>query len=469
MDTRLAPLAHVLDEKGLVTDPFAAEPYCRDILKLYECRPLAVLRPRSTAEVAAAVRWAAAAGVAIVPQGGNSGLCGGASAAGAGDAVILSLERMRAVRSVDPVGNTMVVEAGVVLADAQAAAEAAGRRFALTHGGAGQSRIGGNLSTNAGGNNALRFGTARDQVLGIEAVLADGRVWDGLRLLRKNTAGYDLKQLFIGAEGTLGIITAAALRLRPLARSRATAVVALATPDAALGLLRRLEDGLGEVVEAFELISAAALDKALTIDGIRPPFAAAHPWLVLVEVATASPLLPIEAAFEDVLVAVAQDGLLADAVVARSGAERDGFWKLREAIALACIEDPSCLRMDTAVPVAAVPDFIAGAEAAVAAVAPGARPLPYGHAGDGNIHFNICRGEGMAHEAFRARWDEVEHAVFEVTLALGGTISAEHGIGRLKAGEFARTAPPLDLELMRVLKRALDPSAHLNPGAIFEP
>ena len=465
--TELARLRELLDGRSVLTESSDMEPYVRDILRLFDCTPLAVVRPAATEAVCKTIGWCAREGVAVVPQGGNTGLCGGAIAAGLERAVVLSLDRMRRIRSVDPLDNSLTAEAGVTLSDVRAAAKAADRRFTLSHGAEGSSRIGGNLSTNAGGNNALRFGTARDQVLGLEVVLPDGSIWDGLRRLRKNTAGYDLKQLFIGAEGTLGIITAAVLKLRARADRRASAMVAVADASAALDVLRRLEAEVGEVLEAFEMLSAAAVAKALTLEGVRAPFTTAYPWVILVEAASASRHLALEEAFEHTLGKAIEAGVVVDAVVAQSGPQREDFWHLRESVALACIDDESCFKADTAVPVSAIPKFIEEASAAVSRVVPEAKPVPFGHGGDGNLHFNVCRPQAMSHQAFRARWAEVEKGIFQASLALGGTISAEHGIGRLKGAHFADAVAPREQAAMRAIKSALDPQNLLNPGVLF--
>jgi FAD/FMN-containing dehydrogenase len=462
----LDDLACALDPAGLITDAAALAGFATDILGRSGVPPLALARPSSAEEVARVVRIAGAHATPIVPVGGRTGFCGGVLMPGGAPALALSLERLRRIRAIDPLGNTITVEAGVPLAAVQEAARNAGRSFPLSHGGEGSSQIGGNLSTCAGGNNAIRYGTAREQALGLEVVLPDGTTWDGLRRLRKNTAGYDLKQLFIGAEGTLGIVTAAVLRLRPGATPE-TAAVALAAPQAALALLRRLEGEFGEMISTFELMSDGAVAAALTVEGTRLPFATRPPWLALIEIDAPSPRLGVRSVFETVLATVLDEGRAANAVICQSELQRASLWRLREAIAVALVADRSCLKVDTAVPVSAVPDFIAAAGAAVERAIPGCRPVPFGHLGDGNIHFNVRRPEHMGDDRFRAAWPELLRVIEDISLSLGGTISAEHGIGRVKRERLVEALSPVELDLMRRLKAALDPAGLLNPGAVL--
>ncbi len=429
---------------------------------------LCVVRPRATEELVRVVRACRAAGAAMVARGGGTGLAGGATPAAQGPAVVMSFERMRRIRSLDPVGNVVVVEAGCPLGEAQAAAISIGRLLGLDHGGAGSSQIGGNLATNAGGNNVLRYGMARDQVLGLEVVLADGSLISRLSPLRKNNAGYDLKQLFLGGEGTLGFITAAALRLRPAPVVRATACIGIASPQAALDLLARAQTELGEAISAFELMPRAGLDLHFRHAGAtREPYTPATPWTVLIEADSASRHFDLDAAFADLLGSAMADGLALAGTIAASEAQRAALWRLRDGIAVAMIETPGSLKSDTAVPVAAIAAFIAQAGAAVAAIAPGAIPVPFGHVGDGNIHFNVLPPPGADAGDFSARWPELWRAIEDVALVLGGTVSAEHGIGLTRREALARMRTPVELGLMRGVKALLDPDGLLNPGKLF--
>ena len=467
MSDILGQLRELLGPGGCLVDANDIAAYTRDLLGQQGNEPLCVARPRTTAQVAEVVRCCRAHKVAIVPQGGHTGLSGGALPLAAGGGIILALARMKAIRAIDSRGNTIVAEAGVVLADIKAAAAEVDRIFPLSHGGEGSSQLGGNLSTNAGGNNALRYGTARDQVLGLEVVLPSGEVWAGLRTLRKNTAGYDLKHLFIGSEGTLGIITAAALKIRPAPKVRETMFVALASPDAGLRFLGQLQGHVGELVTAFELLSAHAVSAALSLDGVRYPFEAPHPWCALIEADSPSERFDLRGAIEDAFTEGLESGDVLDAVVAQSGTQRDELWQLRESVAVALIEDKSSLKSDTAVPVAAVPDFIRRAETAVGRVVPGARCTPFGHLGDGNVHFNVQKPDDMAGDTFQSHWPALADAIAEVSLALGGTISAEHGIGRTKRRSFADVTAATEWELMKALKATLDHDGLMNPGVLF--
>ncbi|NWH09282.1 MAG: FAD-binding oxidoreductase [Alphaproteobacteria bacterium] len=403
----------------------------------------------------------------VVPQGGNTGLAGGQIPTGE---VLLSLKRMDRVRGVDALNNTMTLEAGVTLARAQAVAAEAGRLFPLSLASEGSAMIGGVISTNAGGTQVLRYGNARALVLGLEAVLPDGRIWEGLRSLRKDNTGYDLKQLFIGAEGTLGVITAAVLALYPRPRQLETAFVALKDPAAAIELLTRLQGETGGAVTAYELMPALGLDFVTRhIPGTRAPLAQRHAWSVLIEVSSFAQDLSARAALERTLSSASDEGMVLDAAIAESEAQRAGIWRLREAMSEAQKFEGGSLKHDISVPVRAIPAFLAEASAAVEAAIPGVRVVAFGHAGDGNVHFNLSQPVGLAREAFLAEGPRIGRIVHDIAHALGGSISAEHGLGQMKAGEILRYKSAVAMDMMRAVKRALDPHGIMNPGKVLAP
>jgi FAD/FMN-containing dehydrogenase len=458
MDARLqSAFAALIGEKNVLTSAQDTAPYTTDWRKLYRAHALCVLRPGNTAEVAAAVGLCAREGIAVVPQGGNTGLCGGSVPTGARPEVVLSLSRLNRIREIDALNYTMTVEAGCVLAAIQQAADAAGRLFALSLAAEGSCQIGGNLSTNAGGVNVLRYGNAREQVLGLEVVLPDGRVWNGLRSLRKDNTGYDLKQLFIGAEGTLGVITAAVLKLHPKPAASATAWIALESPARAVALLAQLHALLGERISAFELVSRRCLEAVLGhAPATRDPLPRAHPWYVLAEIADAGQAAALTAQVEQALAAC--EDLVEDAVLASSGAQSQALWKIREAIPEAQFTN---VKHDVSVPVSKVPELIERAGAALEAAFPGVAVFAFGHIGDGNIHYNV----GDA--ALMKRRTDVNRIFYDVVDSLGGSISAEHGLGQLKREEIRRHKDAIELELMQALKRALDPQGLMNPGKVL--
>jgi FAD/FMN-containing dehydrogenase len=430
-------------------------------------RAALVLRPATTSEVAELLRLCHTYDVSVVPQGGNTGLVGGGVPDTSGRLAVLSLARVNRIREIDPLNDTITVEAGCVLETVQNAARDADRLFPLSLGAQGSCQIGGNLSSNAGGVNVLRYGMARSLVLGLEVVLADGRLWEGLRGLRKDNTGYDLKQLFIGAEGTLGVITAAVLRLVPVPRERQTVWLGLASPRAAVELLALFRSRLGETVSSFELLAGECVALVQRyLPGARSPLARPAPWHVLAEVAW-SLAEGLRARLEHVLEEALALGLIQDGVIAASEAQRKALWALRENPTEAMAREGLVLRHDIAVPVSRVPELIERAGAELARALPGIRIMPFGHVGDGNVHYNLLQPSDMAGEDFRARRDAVQHLVLDVVEALGGSISAEHGIGRLKRDELIRRKSPVELDLMRQLKMALDPKGILNPGAVI--
>jgi FAD/FMN-containing dehydrogenase len=448
---------------GWSEDASEIAPHLVEWRSKYQGRSTLLLKPQTTAQVSAILAICNQTGNAIVPQGGNTGLVGGQIPLNG--EILLSLERMNRIRDVDADGMSMIAEAGVILANVQAAADSAGKYFPLSLAAEGSATIGGNLSTNAGGVNVLRYGSARDLVLGLEVVLADGRVLDLLRTLRKDNTGYDLKQLFIGAEGTLGIITAAALKLFPKLKSRVTAFIALASPDAAIQLLGRLQDETGGQVSAFELIPRIGLEFVLKhIPQTSDPLRVSSPWYVLMEATSAATSL--KDAVENAIARALDAGQASDAVFAASDAQAANLWRLRESLSEAQKHEDASIKHDVSVPVRAIPELLRKGIAAVEKIAPGARPVPFGHIGDGNIHFNFSVAAGGDNDAFLAKWNEVSRAVHDIVHALGGSISAEHGLGVMKRDEILRYKSPVEIEMMRTLKRTMDPNNILNPGKV---
>jgi FAD/FMN-containing dehydrogenase len=443
-------------------------PYLVDFRRLYTGATPLVLLPRTTDEVAQVLRICSRDEVALVPHGGNTSYCGGATPDESGSQVVLSLQRLNRVRQVDALNFSMIVEAGVTLAGAQEAARAAERLFPLSLGSEGTAQIGGNLSTNAGGTAVLRYGMMRDLVLGLEVVLADGRVMAGLKSLRKDNTGYDVKSLFVGAEGTLGIITAASLKLFPLPADSATALVGIDTPRHALDLLAQMRSSAGDQVTAFELMPRFAIDLTVQhVPGVADPSGLACPWFVLVELTSPNPKRNLAELLGAELSQAAERGIVKDAMLAASMAQAQAMWKLRESIPEAQRRHGASLKHDVSVPVSEIPALIERGSALMARLAPEGEVLAYGHAGDGNLHFNISQRPHADAGAFLARAPALEHAMFDLVEALGGSISAEHGIGRLKVHEFARRADPAELAIMHSLKQTLDPKGILNPGKVL--
>jgi FAD/FMN-containing dehydrogenase len=461
-------LESLLDDGTYLTDFNEIAKYSIDIVGDFESTPLGVMRPRTTEEVSKIMTWCHANKIPVIPQGGNTGLCGGCIPKDIEGAVILSTDRMNQVRDLDVMGNTLTVEAGCVLADVQKLALDNNRFFPVTHGGQGSAQIGGNLSTNSGGNNVLKYGTTRAQVLGLEVVLPDGRIWNGLRALHKDTAGNDLKQIFIGAEGTLGIITAAVLKLRPLAVSRETALVAIKEPADGLWLLRKLQEYVGETVSSFELMSKNAVDTFFAFKPeARVPFGESHPYLCIMEAESPSIFFDLRGAFEAALEDAFNEGKAIDAVIAEADQHRMDFWAIREGMAHAMVEDDSCLKSDTSVPVAQIADFVAQATNEFERLVPGMRATPLGHMGDGNIHFNGQRPLDMDKQTFIEHWDVLKNAVEDISVELGGSVCAEHGVGRIKKKAMSRVKSDVEMDLFRTLKKALDPGGICNPGAVL--
>ena len=461
----LKRFAAIVGEKYALTDPQAQQPYLVEMRDLYHGHTPVVLRPGSVEEVAAILKLANDTRTAVVPQGGNTGLVGG-QIPHHGE-IVLSLTRLDKIREVDPVSNTLTVEAGVTLQRAREAAAAADRLYPQLLPSEGTCTIGGNLSTNAGGVAALAHGIARSHALGLEVVLADGRVLHDLNKLKKDNTGYNLRNLFIGAEGTLGVITAAVLRLVPRPRSVETAFLGVPSPQAALDLLGLAEERTAGGVTSFELMARAGVDAVVKHDAAsRNPLATPYAWYVLIELSSQA-RAGLREAMEEILAEGHKRGLVLDATIADSLQQGKAFWRIREMFGEVQRHICASIKHDVSVPVAAVPAFIEEANAAVTKLIPGCRTLPFGHVGDGNIHYNVTQPEGSDKAQFLARWDEVNRVVFAVVMKLGGSISAEHGVGVMKRGILPDYKDPVALELMRALKRTLDPNDILNPGKVL--
>jgi FAD/FMN-containing dehydrogenase len=460
----IARFRKIVGDKYAVTDAADVAPYVTEERDLFHGRSPLVLRPGSTAEVSAICKLASEHRIALVPQGGNTGLVGGQTPHNG--EVVVSLRRMDKIREVDAASNTMTCEAGVILQVAQQKAAEVDRLFPLSLGAEGSCTIGGNLSTNAGGTAALAYGVAREMAIGLEVVLADGRILNGLSKLKKDNTGYDLRNLFIGAEGTLGIITAATLRLFPKPRAVETAFVGLKSPADALKLLTISQNEVAGSLTSFELLSDIAVDFSVRhgID-VRHPLADRHAWYVLMELSSSRE--DARDGLEAILAKGFEDGIVDDATIAASLSQRQGFWKLRDEMSAAQKPEGGSIKHDISVPVAAVPDFIAEADAAVVKLIPGARPVPFGHLGDGNIHYNVSQPVGGNAADFLARWHEVNAVVFAIVLRMGGSISAEHGIGVLKRDELPDVKDKVAIELMRSIKAMLDPLGIMNPGKVL--
>src|SRR5471032_770099 len=460
----IACFRSIVGDKYAVTGTADIAPYVTEERNLFHGHSPLVLRPGSAAEVSAICKLASEHRIALVPQGGNTGLVGGQTPHNG--EVGVSMRRMDKSRDVDTASNTMTGEAGVVLQIAQQRAAELDRLFPLSLGAEGSCTIGGNLSTNAGGTTALAYGVAREMALGLEVVLADGRILNALSKLKKDNTGYDLRNLFIGAEGTLGIITAATLRLFPKPRAVETAFVGLKSPGDALKLLEISQNEAAGSLTSFELLADIAVDFSVRhgID-VRSPLSGRYPWYVLMELS--SPREDARDALESILAQGLDDGIVDDAVIAASLSQRQAFWKLRDEMSAAQKPEGGSIKHDISVPVAAVPDFIAEANAAVVKLIPGARPVPFGHLGDGNIHYNVSQPIGAEPADFLGRWHEVNAVVFAIVLRMGGSISAEHGIGVLKRDELPEVKDKVAIELMRAVKAMLDPLGIMNPGKVL--
>ncbi|MDN5850532.1 MAG: FAD-binding oxidoreductase, partial [Nitrococcus sp.] len=462
LECLLQRLRHAVGSEAVVAEPARMAPYLKEQRGRFEPQAAAVVLPAQTAQVAAVVRACAEADAAVVPYAGNTGLCGGAAPQDADRHILLSLERMQRIREIDRANFTLTAEAGCVLAEVQAAAAAEQRLFPLSYAAEDRCQIGGNLSTNAGGMNVLRYGNARELVLGIEVVLADGRVWNGLSPLRKDNSGYDLKDLFIGAEGTLGIITAAVLKLYPRPRHRASAIMGLLHVEDAVTLLGKLRSATGETLVACEIMGRVPVEFTLRhTPGCREPFTTTYPWYLLIEVTSSRWTDHLADLLRSALQQATQERLASEWRVAELGTEAATLWRIRKAIPAAQKHEGGSIKHDVSVPVSRIAEFIHRASAAALQRLPGIRPCAFGHIGDGNIHFNLSQPPEMNTDSFLARWDEFNRIVHDIVADMGGSFAAEHGVGRLKPGEVARYKSAVEIDLMRRLKAALDPTGML--------
>ncbi|MBU1211628.1 MAG: FAD-binding oxidoreductase [Alphaproteobacteria bacterium] len=461
-------LTAIVGERYAVRDPEAQAPYLTEWRDKYFGKTPLVLRPGTAQEVSQILKSANDARVGIVPQGGNTGLVGGQIPFESGDEIVVSLERLNKVRHVDAAGGSMVVEAGVTLSDVQKAADEAGALFPLSLGSEGSCRIGGNLASNAGGVQVLAYGNARDLTLGLEVVLADGRIWDGLRALKKDNTGYDLKHLFVGSEGTLGIITAAVLKLFAKPAEHATALVAVGDLDATLALFERAREVAGTSLTAFEFLSGWGLDTvAANMPGARKPLDGSSPWYVLMEIASGVADGAAQSAMERILSGALEKGWASDAVLAASLEQSQQLWKLREDLSEAQKYVGGSIKHDISVPVARIPEFVRRAAVVVEGVCASARPFIFGHFGDGNVHYNVAQPEAMDKAAYLSKWDEMNDAVHALVAGMDGSISAEHGIGRMKREALTRFRSKTELDMMRAIKETFDPNGILNPGKVL--
>jgi FAD/FMN-containing dehydrogenase len=463
----LEAVGAIVGARHVVVDPDLLAAHLIEPRGLYHGKALALVRPASTQEVARVLALCNERRVPIVPQGGNTGLVGGQIPGSSGNEIILSLQRMKEVREIDAGAHAMTIEAGATLAEAQAAALGADLLFPLSLASEGTCTIGGNLSTNAGGVAVIAYGNARELTMGLEVVLADGRVLNGLNKLRKNNTGYDLKNLFIGAEGTLGIITAATLKLFPNPRALATAFIGLKNPANALRLLELTRKFAGNSVTSFEILPRIGLDFALRhTPGTRDPLGASHPWYVLVELSSQM-ADGVDDTIAALLEAALAEDVIDDAALAANLEQRNAFWRLRESLSEAQRFEGGSIKHDVSVPVSQAPPFIEKATAAVEAFLPGARVVAFGHLGDGNIHFNVSQPIGADKETYLAQWSAMNEVVHAIVAEFQGSISAEHGIGQLKRALLRRTKDPVSLEVMRAIKATLDPNGILNPGKVL--
>ena len=457
----------LLGEQGFLTEADKMQPYLQEWRDLYQGRALAVARPNSTEMVAQTILLAKEYGLKIIPQGGNTGLVGGQVAESEQEHLILSLERMTKIREIDPISNIMIVDAGVILQNIQQAADKVDRFFPLSLASEGSCQIGGNLSTNAGGVNVLSYGNTRDLCLGLEVVLADGRIWDGLRCLKKDNTGYDLKHLFIGAEGTLGIITAAVLKLVAKPRRYETFFCALPSPDAALTLLNQCKEKFGASLTSFELISALGHELSIKHAGAKRMMTTSAPWFVLGELSLGTEAGDEADILSHLLEEALSDHFILDAVLAQSEQQRKEIWHLRESLSAAQKPEGGSIKNDISIPIALIPKFIEQAAVIVDSVVADARPVIFGHMGDGNLHYNIAQPVAMDKKDYLLNWDGMTSAIDALVIEMNGSISAEHGIGKMKKEKMRAIKSDVELELMQKIKQAIDPDHLFNPGKLL--
>ncbi len=464
----LKSIEEIVGRSGLLIDSRDTAPYLIDQKKEYNGRAVAIVKPKTTEELSKVVSLCSEKRIPIVPQGGNTGLCGGATPDNSGKAIVISLSRMNTIRAIDPLNYTITVDAGVILADIQKAADDADRLFPLSLGAEGSCQIGGNLATNAGGTGVLRYGTTRELALGLECVMPDGQIWNGMTALRKDNTGYDLKHLLMGSEGTLGIITGAVLKLFPKPKDIQTAFVAIRDSNAAIDLLARARSISDDRVTAFEWIARLGLDFVLKhIPDTRDPLSEKYSEYLLIEMASGHSDGNLRENFESILEKAMEDGLILDAVLAESEAQAKDFWRLRETIPEAQMTEGATIKHDISVPVSKVPEFLRAAESAIKKELPDIRICAFGHVGDGNVHYNVTTPENMDREAFFSRVAIINRTVHDEAISLGGSISAEHGIGVSKRRELTHYKSAQAIEIMRTLKAALDPQGIMNPGKVL--
>ncbi len=460
--------AAIVGEKNALTEPQDIAPFMIEQRDLYQGRSPLVLRPATTAEVSGILKLASETKTPVIPQGGNTGLVGGQTPDESNTAIVLSLGRMNQIRSLDPVGNLVTVEAGVILKNLQDAAEKAGRLFPLSLGAEGSCQIGGNLGSNAGGTAVLAYGNMRELCLGLEVVLPDGEILNDLRYVKKDNTGYDLKDLFVGSEGTLGVITAAVLKIFPQPKGKGVAYAGLRSTEDVLKLFQLAGEHAGPSLTGFELMPRMGVEFTVAhVDGVRDPLESPHDWYALIDISSSRSEEDARTTLETILTEAFESDIIQDAAIAESVAQAQSFWKMREEMSWAQKPEGGSIKHDISVPVAKIPAFIHEANAATLAMIPGARVICFGHIGDGNLHYNVSQPVGDDKETFLAQWGELNHRIHTIVASYGGSISAEHGIGQLKRDELVAFKDATAIDLMRKIKKAVDPDGIMNPGKVL--
>ncbi|MGU3400210.1 FAD-binding oxidoreductase [Brucellaceae bacterium D45D] len=466
--TLIDRFAAIVGEKNALTAPEDIAPFMLEQRDLYQGRSPLVLRPATTAEISAIMKLASETKTPVIPQGGNTGLVGGQTPDESNAAIVLSLGRMNQIRSLDPVGNLVTVEAGVILKNLQDAAEKAGRLFPLSLGAEGSCQIGGNLGSNAGGTAVLAYGNMRELCLGLEVVLPNGEILNDLRYVKKDNTGYDLKDLFVGSEGTLGVITAAVLKIFPQPKGKGVAYAGLRSTEDVLKLFQLAGEHAGPSLTGFELMPRMGVEFTVAhVDGVRDPLESPHDWYALIDISSSRSEEDARTTLETILTEAFESDIIQDAAIAESVAQAQSFWKMREEMSWAQKPEGGSIKHDISVPVAKIPEFIHEANAATLAMIPGARVICFGHIGDGNLHYNVSQPIGADKEAFLAQWGELNHRIHTIVASYGGSISAEHGIGRLKRDELVAFKDATAIDLMRKIKKAVDPDGIMNPGKVL--